>query len=70
MVLWAQVNANNELVASIAIRRTTPGKPRSDDVNEYETEVVFNGRVSQTVVEHRYGDGALVLMRKALEALT
>lgn len=42
------------------------GTTDPDSSGIYRIEITHNGRVWQSTVRHRYGDGAFVLVRKAL----
>lgn len=53
----------------MTIQRTTPGRPLPDDVNTYVVQAKLDGTWHTISVEHRYGDGPWVLVRKVLNAI-
>lgn len=70
MALWLTLMANREAVGSLVIRRLEPdwidlADPAHDDV--VGTYLVVRDGQEQGKVQHRYGDGPWVLVRKALE---
>jgi hypothetical protein len=46
----------------------TQRRPHDDAVSKYEVAIEYQGEVRHNIIEHRYGDGALVLIEKALVA--
>lgn len=78
MGLLVEITANGEPLSTIAITRRLPSRTvvpemSSNSVNTYKVERFKFGRertIQHTVdVEHRYGDGHVALVSKALEAL-
>jgi hypothetical protein len=61
---------NNKSIGIIDIQRDTGGVPTRDSVCTYTVRTRCHGEVREAKVQHRYGDGALMLMRKALVAVT
>lgn len=76
MSLTAEVKVNRDTIAHVHCQRHVDlSKPQAeekpDDVYTYVVKVDLPHRgKGVAVIEHRYGDGALVLLRKALETLT
>ena len=68
MALHFPLKVNGASIGGVYIQRqgaVTPGQP-----SEYLVEVIYPlGTTRRTTVLHNYEDGALVLIRKALEAL-
>lgn len=76
MSLVVSICINNQPPVALVIARRTAGGEAPGDVNSYEVRHfdTRNNNLRQAVdvveVLHRYGDGAAVLARKALEATT
>ena len=78
MGILVEITANGEPLSIIAITRRLPGrivipKMSANTVSTYKVERFKFGRervLQHTLdVEHRYGDGHVALVSKALEAL-
>jgi hypothetical protein len=78
MSLTAEVKVNGVTIGYVECRRglersgRLPGKLDEDDVNRYWAKLTYHpsGSVVRSKLQHRYGDGAFVLLTKALETLT
>lgn len=67
MSLWFDLMVNSETIGRMAIQRKAPlGKIGDDDIGVYD--VTVDGQFAARL-EHRYGDGAWELARKAIESL-
>ena len=68
IVLHMILRVNGAAIGTIEIRRL---EPLTTDGSEYryEVETLYRSRRSKTRFRHMYADGALVCVRKALEAL-
>ena len=72
MALIVPIYVNETVIGSITCVRIAGGMNK-DDVNEYKVEVVENAEKLYFAkhynfnLDHRYGDGALILIRKVLE---
>lgn len=66
MSLWFTLRINRKEIGSLVIRRIDPYdlQPEPGTIGTY---VVVRDGQELGKVEHRYGDGAWVLVRKALE---
>ncbi|PVA66192.1 hypothetical protein [Mycobacteroides abscessus] len=70
MTLHFDLHVNGRSIREgMTIQRTTPGRPHPDEVNTYVVQAKCDGRWYTVTVDHRYGDGPWVLVRKALVAL-
>lgn len=70
MTLHFELHVNGQSIReSMTIQRTSPGRPHPDDVNTYVVQAKSDGSWHTVTVEHRYGDGPWVLVRKALAAI-
>lgn len=69
MALHGSVAVNGAEIARWSARRVAPGGwPEADDLCTYECEVTTQqGEGMRATLEHRYGDGALALLRKILD---
>lgn len=68
VALWTRLMVNSHPIGTIEIQRLAGGpKPDEDSVFSYRVRIRHDGHLTQHEIEHRYGDGALVLLRKALE---
>lgn len=71
MALWFVLRVNDEVIGHFSATRIWGGT-EPDDINVYSYEVVRNvvpvseQKAYSGQVQHRYGDGALELLRKAL----
>lgn len=73
MSLWFDLRLGYDNLGTVTMQRMEGGLEVDDpdSVNRYQVELTRTterGRL-RCVVEHRYGDGAWVLVRKALQAL-
>jgi hypothetical protein len=72
VALTADLKVNSIPIGHIYIRRTSPkiSVITDDTVCNYEWIIRINGHntYSNQQLEHRYGDGALELIRKVIEA--
>jgi len=67
MALHGEVKVNGEVLAYWQAVRQEPIVLDADQVSTYRCEVSTHyGAVEKFTVEHRYGDGALVLLRKIM----
>ena len=71
MALWSRLMVNNKAIGFIEIQRNDnePLRPHRDTVCSYTVRVRHNSQTTEVEVKHRYGDGALVLLEKALTAI-
>lgn len=71
MALWSRLMVNNKSIGFIEIQRNDdePLRPQRDTICGYTVRVRHDSKVTQAEVKHRYGDGALVLLEKALAAI-
>lgn len=78
MSLYVGISVNRDEVVDLQVQRVTNTEPRvggtpEDEVNLYEIRVVntFTLRESAVIqtIGHRYGDGAIALARRALQAV-
>lgn len=70
MALWARVMVNSQsigLIEAQCVSTNRPQPPVVDAEYEYDFKVQVNGTVVSGTLTHRYGDGALALMRKVLD---
>lgn len=71
MSLVISVSVNDSAPIELLTAQRASGGEDPDSVNAYKvTRYRDYAEVGRRVVEHRYGDGALVLALKALEAFT
>lgn len=66
MSLWFTLMVNRKEIGSLVIRRLEPYDLQMED-DTVGTYVVVRDGNERGRVEHRYGDGPWVLVRKALE---
>ncbi|MDM2398138.1 hypothetical protein PP613_03790 [Mycobacteroides abscessus] len=70
MTLHFELHVNGQSIGEgMDIKRTAQGQPVPDDVNTYVVQAKCDGKWHTVTVEHRYGDGPWVLVRKALTAI-
>ena len=73
LVVTVQINQDSP-IAMLTIQRMRSGQPAADDVNPYHFTFYEQqgekmlGVTREGDIEHRYGDGAWVLVSKALDA--
>lgn len=74
MSLWLNLHVGTTVIGSMEILRVTntgQNGLRPDDVSKYSVWAITDDREVRTgFVEHRYGDGPWVLLRKATEVIT
>lgn len=69
MALHGEIRINGQEIGYWSARRLADVWPvPADMVNEYETTLKIDGKVTTGRVTHRYGDGAAVLAAKVLGA--
>ena len=66
MSMYVDIAVNSELIAGVAITRTTSGGEQPDSINTYRWTHARNGDTAVGFVEHRYGNGAIALAHKVL----
>lgn len=64
MALHFEIKVNHKWIGEVEIRRL--GSVDLDGIGTYEVSVVYKGKLHKAVVKHRYDDGAIILIRKAL----
>ena len=72
LITSVRVNEGPNIANLICIRRTNPGRPKPDDISQYECYIIDYDLLEETthvLISHRYGDGAWGLVSKALSAL-
>lgn len=69
MALHFELKVNGKPIGSFYARRLNPGIPRPSTINSYEYSVEADGKTYEGEVQHRFGDGAWILVRKVLESV-
>lgn len=69
MSLYIDLTINDGPLMAIAVTRQT-GRTGDDAINTYRWVYYRDGGRTIGHVGHRYGDGAIVLARKVLDAIT
>jgi hypothetical protein len=67
MSLWFTLRLNTKEIGSLVVRRITQTDRAVLDDDEVSTYIVVRDGHEMGKVTHRYGDGAWVLVRKALD---
>ena len=70
MSLYIDLSINDLQISGIAITRTTSHGSDPDSVNFYRWHYATKDETRTGLVEHRYGDGAVVLARLVLQDIT
>ncbi len=70
LVIDMSINRKETVATLAAIRVSPDGEISSDDIATYEVGYVFTNKIDIKLcsLQHRYGDGAMELSRKVLEA--
>jgi len=71
MALWFVLNVNDMAIGALTMQRIEGGTD-PDNINTYKVELNYSpvpGDWERFEVQHRYGDGAWVLVHKALGKL-
>ncbi len=66
MSLYVTLEINDARTGTVAITRTTSHGEQPDAVNFYRWQYWRDGESAVGHIEHRYGDGAVVLAAKVL----
>lgn len=68
MALWFPLKVNDKVIGQLSATRID-GESNSDSICTYRVEATDNTglEIFRGQVRHRYGDGAWVLIRKALD---
>lgn len=69
MALHFVLKVNDYAIGSFVAQRTTDNGSTPDAVNSYDITIDTPDWEHDDVIEHRYGDGAWVLVRKALDSM-
>lgn len=67
MALHFEIKVNRDWIGEVEIRRL--GSVGLDGIGTYTVSVVYKGRMHHAEIKHRYDDGAIILIRKALAAV-
>jgi hypothetical protein len=67
MALHFQLKVNGQTIETFYARRINPGLPNPDSINSYEYSVTESIEEFTGTIQHRFGDGAWVLVQVILE---
>ena len=71
MALWFNLKVNTETIGWFEAQRQEEAVTGTDQVSKYDVVIALDKdseALTELTVEHRYGDGAWVLVHKALTA--
>lgn len=69
MALHFDLKVNGKPIGSFYARRLNPGIPTPDSINSYEYLVEANDTVYDGTIQHRFGDGGWILVKKVIEQI-